>query len=111
MNGRATTRVSIYRGSTTDEYADDVDDNSAPIASGVLASIVEQSRRVFLPVENRMTVVMNATGRVKSGTDITEGDRVKDEKTDRFYYVEGVSNPQVTRGLSDIRLTLKAVDL
>lgn len=111
MNGRATTTVSIYRGSSTNAYGDDLDDNSAPIASGQIASIIEQSRRTFLPAENRTTVVENATGRVKSGTNITEGDRIKDEKSGRFYLVEGLSNPSAPRGKSDIRLVLRAVNL
>lgn len=111
MNGRATTTLSIYRGTTEDVYSDEVDDNSTPVASGQVCSIIEQNRRVFLAAENRFTVVQSATGRVKSGTDVTEGDRVKDERTGRFYFVEGVSNPQVPRGKADIRLTLRAVDL
>lgn len=111
MKGRATTTVSIYRGTTQDEYSDDVDDNSAPIVSGELAAIIESSRRVFLPAEDRMTVVMNATGRVKSGTDVTEGDRLKDERSGQFYLVEAISHPQVTRGLADVRLTLRAVNM
>lgn len=111
MKGRATTTVSIYRGSTTDSYGDDLDDNSTTIASGQIASIIEQSRRAFLPAENRLTVVENATGRVKAGTDITEGDRIKDERSGRWYFVEGLSNPDTPRGRSDIRLVLRAVNL
>lgn len=111
MNGRATTTLSIYRATTQSDYGDEVDDNSTPIASGQIGSIIEQSRRVYLPAEDRLTVVLNATGRVKSGTDITEGDRIKDEKTGRIYFVEGVSNPQVPRGRADMRLILRAVDL
>lgn len=111
MNGRATTTISIFRGSTNDEYADEVDvnDNTTLHASGVIASIIEQSRRAFVAAESRKTVVKNSIGRCTGGTDVIEGDRVKDERTQQFYFVEAVSAPATPRGVSDVRMVLRAV--
>lgn len=111
MNGRATTTVSIYRGSTQDAYGDPVDDNTVapPIATGVICSIIEQTRRAFIAAESRRTVVKNAFGRVVSGTDVIEGDRIKDERTGEFYFVEATSMPQSPFGAMDVRLVLRTV--
>lgn len=110
MNGRATTTVSIYRGTTTDTFGDEVDDNSTPAATGVTASLLEQSRRVFVPAENRMTVVRIVTGRLTSGVDVQEADRLKDERTEKVYLVEAVSAPQSPIGKADIKLDLRRID-
>ena len=109
MKGRATTTLSIYRNSAQDTYGDSVDDNTTPAASGLLGSIMEQSRRVFLAAENRRTVVKNTTGRMKHGTDVLEGDRIKDERTGKFYFVEAVSTPESPVNSPDVRLMLRAV--
>jgi hypothetical protein len=111
VNGRATTTISIYRGSTTDEYTDEIDvnDNTTLQASGVIASIVEQTRRAFVAAESRKTVVKNSIGRCTAGTDIIEGDRVMDERTLQFYFVEAISTPASPRGTPDLRMVLRAV--
>ncbi len=109
MKGRATTTVSIYRGSSQDPYGDSVDDNSTAAATGVLASIIEQTKRAFLAAENRKTVIKNSIGRVKNGTDVIEGDRIKDERTGLFYFVEAVSNITSPAGSPDVRMVLRAV--
>lgn len=109
MWGRATTTLSIYRGSAQDPYGDPVDDNTTPMATGVNASMIEQNKRAFLAAENRKTVVKNSIGRVRNGTDVIEGDRVKDERTGVFYFVEAVSNPASPVNMPDVRMVLRAV--
>lgn len=109
MKGRATTTISIYRGSGQNEYADPVDDNTTPMVTGMLASIIEQNKRAFLAADSRKTVIRNSIGRVKHGTDVIEGDRVKDEKTGIFYFVEAVGNPQSPVNFPDVRMVLRAV--
>jgi hypothetical protein len=110
VKGRATTTISVYRGTTNNEYSDEVDDNTTPILSGCIASIIEQSRRAFVAAESRKTVIKNTIGRVTNGTDIIEGDRVKDEMTQQFYFVESVSTPASPVHGPDLRMTLRAVN-
>jgi hypothetical protein len=109
VKGRANTTLSIYRTSAQDGYGDPVDDNTTPMASGVLGSLVDQGRRVFLAAENRRTVIKNTTGRVGFGTDVIEGDRIKDERTGTFYFVEGVNTPGNHVNSPDVKLLLRAL--
>src|SRR5439155_18008178 len=87
-----TCTVDILRGETTDGYGDPVDADTA-VATGMLASIIETSRRIFLPAESRTTHVRMFTGRVAPGVDVREGDRLRDNAAQSIYLVEAVSRP------------------
>lgn len=110
MIGRATTTVSVYRGTTSDGFGDEVDDNNTPAATGVIASLIEQSRQVFVAAENRFTRIRMVTGRVTGDVDVIETDRLKDERTGKFYLVEAVSQPQLPTAIADKRLDLRLID-
>jgi hypothetical protein len=108
MQAVATTRISILRGTTTDAYGDE-QDTSTPVASNVPASLVEQSRRVSGRENPTPRIVRYAVARVPASTDISENDRVRDERTGAVYIVDAVSvmvNPamQVDRRV-DLRRT------
>jgi hypothetical protein len=108
MQAIATTRISILRGTTTDAYGDEQDTNT-PIATGVPASLIEQSRRVTSRDNPTPRIVRYAVARVPARTDITDQDRVLDERTGATYIVDAVSamaNPamQVDRRV-DLRRT------
>lgn len=105
----ATTTVTILRGETTDEFGDTVDSN-VPVRGHVPVSITERDKRVWVPAENRTTVVRQVTGRARPNADIREGDRLRDEHDQSIYLVEGVSRPQSPIGQADVRLTLRRVD-
>ncbi|MEU3507675.1 hypothetical protein ABZ733_07065 [Streptomyces longwoodensis] len=108
MQAVATTSLAILRGTTTDAYGDE-QDTDTPVRTGVPASLVEQSRRVTTRDDPTPRIVRYAVARVPAGTDITDQDRVRDERTGAVYIVDAVSgmdNPalQVDRRL-DLRRT------
>jgi len=105
----ATTTVTILRGEETDGYGDPVDSN-VPVRARVPASIIERDQRVFVPAENRTTIVKQHTGRVRANVDIRTGDRLRDEKDQSIYLVEGVSRPRSPIGGGTVRLVLRRVD-
>ena len=108
MQAIATTTVSILRGTTTDPYGDERDTDT-PVATGIPASLTEQSRRVTTRDDPTPRIVRYAVARVPARTDITDQDRVRDERTGAIYIVDAVSgmtNPaiEVDRRL-DLRRT------
>lgn len=105
----ATTTVVVLRGEEVDEYADAVDADT-PVRGHVPVALSEGDKRVWVPAENRTTVVRQVTGRARPGSDIREGDRLRDERDQSIYLVEGVSRPQTPIGQADVRLTLRRVD-
>jgi len=103
----ATTTVSIFRGTIADEYGDDKDAD-IPIATEVPASIIERSRRAFVPVDGQDRVVRYARGRFSPAQDIREGDRVRD-KNGVTYVVEETVNPGSPYSAGQLRAEMKRV--
>ena len=84
--------------------------NDSIAASGVSASITEQTRTVLAPSSGRPRVIRDVVGRVPNGTVVTVDSKVYDETNDRTYAVRSVrqhSNPLYT---SEIILELVRVD-
>ena len=100
------TTVSIMRGTTTDEFGDEKDTLTV-IKTGVRASIIEQSRRVFVPADNVDRVVRYVRGRLPSNEDVREGDRILDERSEVTYIVEAVVQPGSPYAHNDVRVDLK----
>ncbi|MFE3031576.1 hypothetical protein ACFXKY_07995 [Streptomyces canus] len=97
MQAVANTSISILRGTETDGFGDERDTNT-PIATKIPASLVEQTRRVSGRENPTPRIVRYAVARVPARTDITEDDRVLDERTGTKYIVEAVSgmaNPAI----------------
>jgi hypothetical protein len=102
----ATTSIAILRGTATDGYGDE-QDTDTPIYTGIPASLTEQSRRVTTRDDPTPRIVRYAVARVTAGTDVTDQDRVRDERTGAVYIVDAVSsmaNPALT---ADLRLDLR----
>lgn len=108
MKARATTTVTILRGSGVDSFGDERD-TAATVREGVTASIIEQNKTVTTPVDGTPRVVRHTTCRLPAGTDVRTGDRLRDERTGAVYIVdaEGLSQNPVRR--NDIRLDLRRV--
>jgi hypothetical protein len=103
---RATTTVTIYRGEGTDEYGDPVDANTI-VATGIPASILEQTVKAWTEVSTLPRSYRWAKMRVTNGTDIQQNDRVYDERTGEYWTIVQISaraNP--VRG-TDLRVDLE----
>lgn len=108
MKARANTRVTILRGTTTDAFGDPVD-TLTTVATGVTASIVEQRKTVTNPADGVVRRVRYTTGRLPAGTDIRDGDRIRDEKTNVVYTFDASSQVENAVRTNDIRLDLRRV--
>lgn len=105
MKMRATTTVSIFRGIRIDAEGDEVD-TSSPVARGVRASIIEQSRRIFDDNDSSLRTIRLITARLPAGTDVKRDDRLFDEKTRFTYLVSSVTHKQNPVRIPDLELDL-----
>jgi hypothetical protein len=101
-----TTTVSVLRGTTTDDLGD-VIDNLTVAASGIVFSLIEQRKTVFVPSANRLQQVMIAIGRGPADMDVTAADRIKDERSGLIYVIDNVSRVQSPVTMNDVRLDLR----
>lgn len=101
MYALATTTISILRGSSTDQFGDEVEDNSTIAASGIPASLIENvkrqqgfqsARRVMDPSSGTPREIYYFICRVPFGTDVLLSDRIKDEADSVIYAITRVSN-------------------
>lgn len=106
MIAQANTTVAVLRGTSTDAYGDAVDTNTA-VATGIPASLIEQTRRVTTRDDPTPRIVRYTVGRVTAGTDITDQDRIKDERTNAIYIVDAVSSMNSAAVAADLRLDLR----
>ncbi len=108
MIAHATTTVAILRGTTPDDLGD-VYESTKAVYTGVPASILEQRRLVTTESDPQPRAVVFYTGRVSASVDVTDGDRVRDERTGAVYVVDSahrVASPVMT---NDTRLDLRRV--
>jgi hypothetical protein len=106
MLALATTTVTVYRGTTTDAYGDEQDTNTV-VHTRIPASIAEQTRRTTTRDDPTPRVIRYVVGRVTAGTDITDQDRLLDERTGFVYIVEAVSSMTSAAVAADLRLELR----
>ena len=106
MQAIATTRLTVLRGTTTDAYGDE-QDTDTPHATGIPASLTEQSRRVTTRDDPTPRIVRYAVARVTAGTDVQDQDRLRDERTGAIYIVEATSSMANPAATPDIRLDLR----
>jgi len=106
MISRANTTVTIYRGVADDGWGDPTDQDTI-VATGVRASIIEQTVYARPEVTTQPRAFHYAKMRVTYGTDITLEDRVLDEKTGDTWLITNIrarGNP-VRR--QDVRVDLE----
>lgn len=106
MQAIATTRLSVLRGTTTNAYGDEQDTDTA-VATGIPASLTEQSRRVTTRDDPTPRIISYAIARVAAGTDIRDQDRVRDERTGAVYIVDAPSSMTNPALAVDLRLDLR----
>lgn len=106
MNGLSTGRYDILRGTpTVNDYGDEVDATTVHL-SGILGSVIERRRTVFNPDDSRVVTIRELTGRFKHGTDIQDGDRIKDTKSGEIFVVSSVYRGTSLAGKADLVLDL-----
>jgi hypothetical protein len=106
MQAIATTLLTVLRGTTTDGYGDEQDTDTA-VATGIPASLTEQSRRVTTRDDPTPRIVRYAIARVAAGTDVRDQDRVRDERTGAVYIVDSPSSMANPALAVDLRLDLR----
>lgn len=106
MISRANTTVTVYRGQAADDWGDNMDQDTV-VATGVIASIIEQTVYARPEVTTNPRSFHFAKMRVNYGTDIRVGDRILDETTQDIWLITNLrarGNP-VRR--QDVRVDLE----
>lgn len=98
------TRVVVLRGTGVDEFGDETDVDTETVTH-LPASITQDKQRSYQRVEQRGGVVETFTVRLRPNADVTEGDRLRDERTGHVYQVREVANPARLVGVPDVRVT------
>ncbi|MFD9464375.1 hypothetical protein [Streptomyces sp. NPDC060027] len=111
MLALATTTVSVLRGTGEDAFGDETD-TSTVLKSGIPASLIESTRTAREPVTGTPRIIRTHVCRLPPTTDVTEDDRIKDERTNEIYIVVAVtknSSPVVAQPLrADLKRTGRA---
>jgi hypothetical protein len=100
-----TTLLSVYRDVDVDEFDDPIDDSIVIEASDLPAVVTEKSQRTFLPAEQRLGMIERYIIRLRPGTDVREGDRLRDQFTNTWYQIQEVINVPLIVGAPDVRVT------
>ena len=89
MQGLATTQVSVLRGTTTDQFGDQIP-VTTPVATGIPAAIVESSRTVLDLATQTPRTVRTVTCVMPGWADVLGTDRLQDQTTGLTYFIETV---------------------
>ena len=107
MKSRATTTVTIMRGTPTyNDWGDEVD-SDVIVATGIRVSILEQTVDAKTEITSVPHSYRFAKMRCTPGTDIRQNDRIEDEKTGEVWTIVQISrraNPVVKQ---DMRVDLE----
>lgn len=100
MNGWATTRGALLRGSVTDAFGDEVDVNTTPVTfwDDFPLSIIETNRNVQDATTGMWSTQADLTARVPQNLPIEPGDRIRDNRASVIYEVSDISS--VARGIA-----------
>lgn len=97
MYSRATTTITVFRGTEIDDWGDPKD-STTPVAVGIRASILEQKIYARGEITLQPRNLRYARLRVTKGTDVRTNDRVLDEKTQDLWTISNITvmqNPVV----------------
>lgn len=96
----ATTRGALLRGTTEDEFGDEVDNNTTPVEGfeDFALSIIERDTQEIDQASGQWRTIRKLTGRLSSAVPVDEGDRIRDNSDGAIYAVDGFR--RTARGLS-----------
>jgi len=109
----ATTWVTVLRGTQGDQFGDLIDlptEAGSDAQTRIPASLIEATRNIFDPASGTPRVVRSTVCRIQSGVDVTEDDRIRDERTGRIYAVNAVTEQQAIGFTPGIRLDLTLIN-
>lgn len=108
MYAQATHTVTVRRGTTTDTFGDTVDSGTT-IATGVQVSILERTKRVFVPADGRWEQVRYYAARFPALSGVRAGDQIEDEATGYDYVIDDVDVSDTLVTTHDLRCDLRRV--
>jgi hypothetical protein len=110
--GLATTRAALLRGSHTDRYGDEVDDDTPVEQWGnFAASVIQKSRNVQDADTGTWRSVAYLVARVPFTLPVQDGDRFRDNRTGIVYAIDdGTVVPRGLAGTSSRSLELRQID-
>jgi hypothetical protein len=100
VNGWATTRGALLRGTTVDAFGDEVDVNGEPVQfwDDFPLSIIETNRNVQDATTGMWSTQADLTARVPQRLPVQPGDRIRDNRADVIYEIADISS--VARGIA-----------
>lgn len=110
MYAFATCTISIYRGTTKNEYGDDVADTAAPLYTDILAYIDDRQVYVTDLSDEKPRAIHKTDCTVPYNTDIRVHDRIHDNTYGIAYWVNTVEKVQTPGFKSDITVSLRRVN-
>lgn len=102
-----TTTVTILGGPETTDALGDLVSGETVTASGVVCSLLEQTRRITNKADQRVQVVTFYTARLPGDAVVLLTDRIRDEQTGQVYFVESVTRVGSPAQMNDLRLDLR----
>ena len=112
MNSLPTTTITILGPpvdpTATDRYGDPVED-STPVATGIPMALAIGQQTVQTTSDQATVTVQYATGRLPAGTQVTDRQRIRDERTGQVWLVDSVTIIPSAIVPQDVRLTLRRV--
>jgi hypothetical protein len=101
--------VTIFRGTTFNQYGDEVDANT-PVMEHLPATLIETGHKTQDPSSPTPRTIREITLRVPYWSKLADSDRVLDEMTRDIYIVISVTRPPTTIGAPvDLVASLKRI--
>lgn len=108
MYALATTKVTILRGTVTDDVGD-VLDTATPYKTGVIAALIESNATTWDAATQQRRTVRRITLTLPSGTDVLSSDQILDEETGYVYSITQLTQPNAPGLVPDLDLILQRV--
>jgi hypothetical protein len=110
MINTPTTTVSVLGGEPTQSEWGDPVDGETVLRSGIPCAIHQQRRLVVPEGQTAPMSVRYWTGYLPHGTDVSDAQRLRDDRTGRLYAIDAVETPAHPSMPQDVQLDLRTVD-
>lgn len=108
MYALATTKVTILRGTTTDEVGD-VLDTATPYKTGIIAALIEVNATTWDAATQQRRTVRRIDLTLPSTTDLLSSDQILDEETGYVYSITQLTQPNAPGLTPDLTAVLQRV--